>query len=50
LIVRKNPILDFASLRNKAIAKVHTPWLMFLDSDENSKPAKFKTITHLTGK
>lgn len=34
LIIRKNPIVDFASLRNKAIAKVHTPWLIFLDSDE----------------
>lgn len=34
LIVRKNPILDFASLRNKAIEKVRTPWLLFLDSDE----------------
>ncbi len=34
LIFRKNPITDFADLRNKMIKKVNTPWLVFLDSDE----------------
>ena len=47
LIFRKNPILDFASLRNKAIAKVHTPWLMFLDSDEILSQQNLKQLPTL---
>jgi glycosyltransferase involved in cell wall biosynthesis len=34
LIIRRGIIDNFAVQRNQAIKKVHTPWLLFLDSDE----------------
>lgn len=47
LILRKNPITDFAELRNKVIKKVNTPWLMFLDSDEILCSNNIKKIAQL---
>ena len=47
LIFRKNPITDFAALRNKMIKKVSTPWLMFLDSDEILSQENLKQLAEL---
>lgn len=47
VIIRKNPITDFANLRNKVIKKVNTPWLLFLDSDEILSKNKLNTLSQL---
>lgn len=47
VIFRKNPITDFADLRNKMIKKVNTPWLMFLDSDEILSKENLKQLPQL---
>lgn len=47
LILRKNPITDFADLRNKMIKKVNTPWIMFLDSDEILSKENLKQLAEL---
>lgn len=47
LILRKKIIEDFADLRNKAIKKVNTPWLMFLDSDEILSSKNLNTLAQL---
>lgn len=47
LISRKKSIVDFADLRNQAIKKVNTPWLMFLDSDEILSSNNLDTLAQL---
>lgn len=47
LIIRKNPISNFADWRNKAIKAVHTTWLMFLDSDEFLSKKDLKKLDQL---
>jgi hypothetical protein len=47
LIIRKNPVKNFANVRNQAIKAVHTTWLMFLDSDEILSKKDWYKINHL---
>jgi len=47
LILRNKPIINFASVRNKVIKMVNTPWLMFLDSDEILSETNLKSLPNL---
>lgn len=34
ILIQKEKIIDFSQVRNQALQKVNTPWVLFLDSDE----------------
>jgi Glycosyl transferase family 2. len=47
ITLNESDITDFAAARNSQLARVKTPWVLFLDSDETVTPELEKEITEI---